>query len=159
MSDKQPEPQIDQWLYAGIRVARDGTKNYVWISPDGRERWFGKGSASHVIGGTYTVHVTYNDESKSCTRHGDPEFAERPDRGDERVAEWEAADRIARTRLARKSQERNAAKQSKLNEAIEPLEAIAATFTSTTDLDALSAFVLRRINDAHWTARQRRRNR
>jgi hypothetical protein len=147
------EPQTEQWVYAGLRIDNGGKKRYAWIDPAGRERWFSKGAAHHVIGAAYDVHVTYNDDR--CTRHGDPTFARAADHDDPKVAEYEAADRIAKTHLASRQRERNAARTSALDEAIVPLERIAAHFVSGADLDALTAYVTRRIHSAYFNRSRR----
>jgi len=147
------ERQAERWVYAGVRMDNGGRKYYVWIDPTGEERWFSKGAAHHVIGAIYQVEVTYSDGR--CTRHGDPAFAEAADHDDPRVAEYEAADRIARTHLASRQRERNAAKTSALDEAIAPLERVAAQFSSGADLDALTAYVTRRIHAAYFNRGKR----
>lgn len=146
-------PQAERWVYAGVRIDNGGKKHYTWIDPAGEERWFSKGAAHHVIGAVYDVNVTYRDDR--CTRHGDPAFAGAADHDDPKVAEYEAADRIARTHLASRQRERNAAKTSALDEAIAPLERIAAQFASGADLDALTAYVTRRIHAAYFSRRRR----
>lgn len=141
------EPHLERWVYAGVRMNDNGKKHHAWIDPVGHERWFTKGSARWVIGAVYEVSVTCNGDRR--TQHGDPVFAEAADHDDPQVAEHEVADRIAKTHLATRQRERDAAKTSALDEAVAPLERIAARFGSGADLDALAAYVTRRICAAY----------
>jgi hypothetical protein len=147
------EPHLERWVYAGVRMNGDGKKRHAWIDPAAHEQWFTKGSARWVIGAVYEVSVTRNGDRR--TQHGDPVLAEAADHDDPRVADYEAADRIAKTHLAARQRERDAAKTSALDEAIAPLERIAARFGSGADLDALAAYVTRRICAAYFNRGRR----
>lgn len=76
-------------------------------------------------------------------------FAEAADHDDPQMAEYEAADRIAKTHPATRQRERDAAKISALDEAIAPLERLAARFGSGAGLDALAVYVTRGICAAY----------
>jgi hypothetical protein len=142
-----PEPTPERWLYAGVRRSARGKRVTCWIAPEGRTLSFAERTASYVIGAAYTVKVTRQDDG-SVTMIGDPQFSEANAAPQDQAAEWATADRIARTKLANAARERKAARQNALDEALEPLMAVARTYRNRTDLDALSAYVLGQIHSA-----------
>jgi hypothetical protein len=141
------EHTTERWTWAGARL-NQGKLTGAWIGADGKERWY-SGPRWHgtVIGGRYDAQVTHLDDAR-VTLHGTPVYAEPRDPGDDRAGLWAAEDRAARTRVATKARERRDAKQSALDDALEPLLAITGKLRTTADRDAVAAYVLRQINSS-----------
>jgi hypothetical protein len=138
----------EQWTYTGIRVNRKGKRACAWLDPDGAELLFIERTADHVIGATYEATVRRQGDGLSL--FGQPRFVASRDPGDPRPAVWEVQSRAARVRLMTASRERQAAKKSALDEAIAPLEAIAAKLRTEDEMVTLIAMVSRRLAVARY---------
>jgi hypothetical protein len=137
------------WAYAGVRLGSKGRRCCAWVDPSDCMRKYIERSADHVIGARYKATVERDGDKVAL--FGTPEFEQKPDRYDPKVAQWAAADRIAKTRLARLQMERSAARVDALEAALAPIEELAASYRNGADLDALVAYVSRRIHHAYFT--------
>ena len=142
------ERTTERWVYAGIRVTRQGKRAAAWIDEGGHELLFGERTADYVIGAAYEARVRRQGEGTSL--YGKPRFAASRDPGDPQPAVWEVESRAAKIRLTCASRERQAAKQSALDEALAPLEEIAARLRTKDEIDALITVVTRRLATAQY---------
>jgi hypothetical protein len=148
------QPTYEEWVYAGTRINGKGQKADAWVpDPDGQykgtesELWYlaGKGKRSHNVGHRYRVRVERGDGGK-VTLYGGAEWIS-PHTDQQLRAELEVRHRAADTRLRREAMEKSAKRSSALDEALEPLLAIAKR-TPTFDRDALLVYVMRRLSRA-----------
>jgi hypothetical protein len=138
----------ERWVYGGIRVL-DGKRVHAWIDPSGREGLYAhKRGGTWAIGSYYTAQVSRQDGSTRL--HNDPTFTGEQADDELRRHLW-AADTAARARLARLAQERNDARRNAIDEALEPVLAVARTLKTGPDRDAFTAHVLRRLLAAWYT--------
>jgi hypothetical protein len=142
-TDTEPAYTAEVWTYLGIRVSAKDKRMHGWRDPGGRELWYSD-KGSFVIGGRYDVEVNRADDR--CTRRT-PSYAGEYI-GQEERAGLEALDLAARLRLAGLVRERRDMGASALDEAIEPLLAVARTLRAGADRDALAAYVIRRLHTA-----------
>jgi hypothetical protein len=145
VADKYADWPQEAWTYGGVRVDSKGTRKHQWIEPDGSPGLYAD-KGSFVIGGLY--HVRVQRDGKHTTRTT-PRYTGETVEREERAA-LEIKDRASRRELAAKSRERNDAAQSALDEALEPLLAIARKTRNGSDLEALVAYVSHRIYAPHW---------
>jgi hypothetical protein len=143
----------ERWVYAGVRIGSGGKRVCTWIDPSGHTLRYVERNADAVIGARYEATVT-RDGGK-CNLWGQPRFVEKPDHDDPKVAEYATADRIAKIRLARAQIERSAAKIDALEAALAPIEELAASYRNQANLDALVAYVSRRIHNAYFNRGRR----
>jgi hypothetical protein len=143
----------EQWVFAGARIGTNDKRVSAWYQPDGKVRLYAdRKAARYVIGAVYDCEVTRADGH--VTLHGEPVFASTPGDGsaeavDEELAtRWAADDRIAKTKLAALSRERNARKRDLLDAAILPLLTVARNYRQQSDQDALLAYVARQLHAA-----------
>lgn len=109
MNTTGTEKQAETWRYAGVRI-NDGKRTTAWQPPEGGLLYFALRSADYAVGGLYEVQAERKADGK-ITLWGVPRFmaGDRDDRTDdeqEQAAQWAAADRIARTKLAGLARER-----------------------------------------------------
>ena len=149
MTDTAAGPQTEQWLYAGVRRNRAGAARATWRDPWGQIKFFApKGASRYAIGAAYDVSVTRDPDGNRITMHGTPVFVEAGAASAEEQAEWETAEKVAKIALSTASRERNAKKQSALDEALRPLLLLAHGYRNGDDQDALTAYVSRRLHNA-----------
>lgn len=148
-TDSEVRGAVDErWVYGGIRVLHD-KRVHAWIDPTGRELLytFPRGG-SWAIGSCYTASVAR--DGPKTTLHGTPAYTgDRHDDEQLRRQLW-AQDTAARAQLARLAQERNEARRNAIDEAVEPLLAVARTLKTGPDRDAFIAYVLRRLATAWY---------
>jgi hypothetical protein len=130
----------ETWTYLGIRAGAKGRRSHAWQEPSGRV-WLYNDTGSYVTGGLYAVKVDRTSERLTRTA---PEYTGQIS-PDVDLGELEAFSKAARVKLARLARERRDGAQNALDDALEPLLAIAGKFRTTDDRDALAAYVLRRI--------------
>lgn len=149
--DEHDEPANaapEQWVYGGIRVW-DGKRVHAWIDPAGRELLYAhKRGSNRAIGSFYTAQVSRHDGTTRL--HNEPTYTGEQADDDLRRHLW-AADTAARAHLARLAQERNDARRNALDEAVEPVLAVARTLKTGPDRDAFTAYVLRRMLSTWYT--------
>lgn len=137
----EPEPREEQWVYGGVRELA-GKRVHAWLPGAGTDRellYTMKGS--FVIGEIYRAGVTRTPEGKTVL-HGSPRY-EGDGRFDAEVATLLRAEHhTATTRLLLARMQRSAARRDELDEALAPLRAVAARFTSRADRAAFVAYVL-----------------
>jgi hypothetical protein len=145
-----PEPVTETWTYGGIRAGKDGKKWHTWIDPAGEEHWFARTGSRMAVGSHYTAQVTRRDGG--ITLHGTPEYARSQADGETRAALW-TAHTLAQTQIETLRAERDAARRNALDEALAPLLELAAPLRTGAQRDALTAYVIRKINSA-WNTRK-----
>ncbi|GAA0911553.1 hypothetical protein [Virgisporangium aurantiacum] len=139
----------ERWVYGGIRVL-DGKRVHAWIDPSGRELLYShkRGRTTWAIGSLYTAEVSRHDGTTRL--HNKPTYTgEQTD--DVLRRRLRAADTAARAQLARLAQERNDARSNAIDDALDPVLAVARTLKSGPDRDAFTAYLLRRILSAWYT--------
>jgi hypothetical protein len=141
-----PEPVMETWTCAGVRIGSTGQRVIEWIDPAGEDLWYDTKRASYVVGGRYAVKVLRADGKISKYRNPAPAYQGRAD--DPRIEEWRAAEIAAETRLTAAARERSAKRQEPLDRALEPLIEIAASLRTGADRDAFTAYVIRRLHAA-----------
>ena len=102
-----------------------------------------------AVGSHYTVQVSRHDGT--LTLHGTPGYAGTRAGQDTRRALW-TEHTVAQTRIETLRAERNAARQSALDEAVAPLLELAAPLRTGAQRDALAAYVLRKLHYT-WSTR------
>lgn len=133
----------ERWIYGGIRVLHD-RRIHAWIDPNGQQCLYQlKRAGSWVIGGYYTARVARNGDA--TTLYGTPHYTGDGNAPDDVRRDLWAKDTAARTRLALLAQERNQARRTAIDEALDPLLTLARTAKTSADRDALTAYVLRRM--------------
>ena len=149
MADREYTPEL--WTYGGVRKTSSG-KRAAWYDAS-REAlsYSATGTGGLVVGGVYEAQISRDGEH--IWRDGNSLVYQGPQEDREWVAELQAADRIARTQLAAAAREKSDARTSALNDAIAPLEEIAAKFVDPADVDALALYVIRRLHEARSRAR------
>jgi hypothetical protein len=137
----EPTPHEEQWAYSGVRELA-GKRVLAWLTEAGTGRellYTMKGT--FVVGEIYRASVTRTPEGKTIL-HGSPRYA-----GDGRVEPevarlLRAEHHTATTRLSLARMERSAARRDELDEALQPLRAIAARLSSRADRAAFLAYVV-----------------
>lgn len=135
--------RVDEvWTYAGRREHK-GKRLFAWQDPHRKLGYFAKLPAL-TIGGRYTVSVVRSD--KNVTVYGEARYTgERLDDEQER-REMEALDVAAAANLAARTRDRNDSRRKALDDAVEPLAAIARKLAFGHERDAFLAYVIRRIS-------------
>lgn len=109
----------EQWRYAGRRLSKGKTR-YAWEPAAGGElAWFAKVAGS-VVGATYQVEVSRVD---GLTVHGAPRYLEAPAAVDDVVRGWRVEDAAARWDLERVREEKRAAADEEVQQALDVLRA------------------------------------
>lgn len=145
-SEFHPEPEriyeAELWVYAGVR-ALDGKRVTAWIDPGGKERLYAE-KGSYALGHTYEVRVAREDDHIWRVA-GSAKWTNAPVPED--ITVWRLADMEAAQELERSKNERAAKKQgfTDLEEAMEPLLAIARAARTAAQREALIAAVIRRL--------------
>jgi hypothetical protein len=139
--EPEPEPVEEQWAYGGVRELA-GKRVHAWLpeAGTGRELLYTM-KGSFVIGEIYRASVTRSPEGRTVL-HGSPRY-EGDGRLDAEAARvLRAEHHTATTRLSLARMQRSAARRDELDEALAPLRAIAARFTSRADRAAFVAYVV-----------------
>lgn len=131
----------ETWTYLGQR-AQQGKRFYCWADGEGDERWYSKMPAS-LVGGRYTLDVVRDGERVQVYAKSVEYTGERLDQ--DARAGAEAAHAAAGVLLAAKTLERRHARDSALEDALEPLQRIARTLPTGPERDAFVAHVIRRL--------------
>jgi hypothetical protein len=129
------------WTYAGRREYK-GRRFYVWRDPHGHERYYPKLPAA-TIGGQYTITVSRH--AKKVTVYGKARYTGDRIDDDQICRDMEALDIAAAATLAAQARDRSDARRKALDDAIEPLAAIARKLSFGHERDAFLAYVIRRI--------------
>lgn len=139
----EPVDSVEVWTFAGERVAADGKKRvHVWIDESGRDLWFNAKSA-YTIGGKYRVRVRRTEPDGVSLYDTAPEYVERCDPSNELLAVWQGADLAAKARqAARRREARDAAEQTRLDEALAVIKRIANKQRTGADRDAFIGHVI-----------------
>ena len=138
-----PDRKEERWAYGGVRVLR-GKRVHAWLREAGMgEELLFSLTGSFAVGEVYRATVSTVDGK--TTVHGAPRFA-----GDGRVepdfaARLRAEHHAAQARLSLARMQRAAGRRDELDEALEPLRAIARQLTSRADVTAFLAYVLREL--------------
>lgn len=146
----EAESATERWHYAGVRVLAGRKKGHAWVTPAGKELYYGaKNNSGGIIGAGYDAEVSRAQGPKGTvtTLHGTPRFAVPAAPGDDRVADWAAQDKAAKAELELETLKRNAKRIDPLDEALAPLLALARKVPAP-QRDAFAVYVLRRINGA-----------
>lgn len=141
MTATDTERVEEVWTYAGRREHK-GKRFYVWQDAHGHERYYAKLPAA-TVGGRYTITVTRGSE-KVTVYGGACYTGERID-DDQTRREMEALDIAAAATLAAQARDRSDARRKALDDAVEPLAAIARKLKFGHERDAFLAYVIRRI--------------
>src|SRR5437660_12573398 len=108
-------PDTERWIYGGVRVL-NGKRVHGWVDPSGNELLF-KRAVVAAVSYYYEVEVTHDGDK---TRRGTPQHT--GDQVDQETRRKLYAQHVAaKTRLAKLTQERNAAKQDEFRDAMVPL--------------------------------------
>jgi hypothetical protein len=140
--DAQPDDDRAEevWTFAGRR-ALGGKRYYAFQDTAGRERYYAKVKAL-TVGGQYTVTVARDGDRVSV--YGEPRYTgEQVDEHTRR--EMEALDLAAEAALAAQARDRSDARRRALDDAVQPLVAIAAGLRFGHERDAFLAYVIRRL--------------
>lgn len=138
--DETDHVQEETWVFLGSRVSKKDTRIHAWVSVDPdykQEMWF-RAKGTFTIGGNYCVKVSRAD---GVTMHGSPTYVELNPDEDLRV-KAAASHRAAELTLSRIALERSPRRRDPLDEAIEPLVALAKT-VSPSQRDAFALYVMR----------------
>lgn len=147
MSDEDLKLVDEEWTYAGRRF--NGEKVvHQWVDPNDRELIYDTGKTA--IGGVYRIGVHREDDSvRAAIKYGvfiGPS-------NDPRAADWEAQDMQTRRRAARQRAERALAKESRIDEALEPLLEITRALRDRATATALAAHISERIIEEYWRSK------
>lgn len=145
-----PEPAAEQWIWVGRRMDRKGAMSAVWQDPAGNWLWYKTSMAGLAIGATYEAQVIRGEDSR-VTLRGRPRFTGGGGRHPD-AAQWEAQELADKAEARRRSREKDAARNTALDEALEPLLDIAAGLRTGADRDAFAAHVLNAIHRS-WATR------
>lgn len=143
MTGEEADRVDEVWTYAGRREHK-GKRFFAWHDLHGAKRFFSK-LPGLTVGGRYTVSVSRSDDNKKVTVYGEAQYI--GDRIDDEQArrEMEALDAAAAASLAAHTRDRNDARRKALDDAVEPLAAIARKLAFGHERDAFLAHVIRRI--------------
>jgi hypothetical protein len=145
-ADRVEEGRVEEvWTYAGRRE-HSGKRFYAWHDPSGSERLFGK-VAGRTIGGRYTVTVARKGATVAV--YGEARYTGQLVDDAQTRREMEALDLAAAALLAAQVRDRNDARRKALDDAVQPLAAIAAKLKFGHERDAFLAHVIRRLT-RHW---------
>lgn len=142
-----PEPVLETWIYGGVRL-KDGKRVWSFIDGHGQPWTHQKDQKLHTIGGKFErpmVRALADDGTTTgISFYGEWRYTgEKIDA--ETRAEMEALDVTSRTRLAAITRDKNDARVKALDEAMEPLLAIAKKLHFGSERDAFVAHVIRRL--------------
>ena len=116
----------ETWTYLGIRAGAKGRRSHAWQEPSGRV-WLYNDTGSYVTGGLYAVKV---DRTSERLTRAAPEYTGQISAAVD-LGELEALSKAARVKLARLARERRDGAQNALDDALEPLLAIASAQPTT----------------------------
>jgi hypothetical protein len=154
MNDPQPTPTVERWIYGGLRLGTGNHKCHAW-STEGSDHellFRHKRSGSWAIGGIYLVTVTRDDGKVYLHDPQSATFAGRAGDLTER-GRLEAMDLATRTELAAITLQRKAKTDPALDEALQPLLAIAAQLPTQIQVRALIGYVTEKLHSARWRPR------
>lgn len=124
----------------------NGTKVvHGWQDRGGEDRLYAM--AGQVIGGKYTVEV---DETGTKVYPATLSYIGLRSFDQDQVALWEAEDQEVRRTASRQKAERAAARDSRLDDALEPLLALAGKARTRYQAQALAHAASERIMEAYW---------
>jgi len=135
------------WTFAGERVGSDGKKRvHVWIDESGRDLWFAAKSG-RTIGGRYRVTIKRTPpDGVSLFETPAPEYLDR-DLTHEQLSVWQAADTAAKVRQAgRRREARDAAAETRLDEALALIKRVAMKQRTSADRAAFIGHVIEQIS-------------
>ena len=137
----EEEFTVERWINAGRRFWPDSGKLVdAWRDPSGKELHYDKLNGSP--GGEYDIKVSRGEGTRVS---GTPVFRQMHTDRDQVMA-WQVQDRKAQDELARHRLEKNAKRMSELDEAMEPILAIARRLRSTSDRAALANYIAAKIH-------------
>lgn len=134
----------ETWTYLGKRLNAEQKPVHVWRDHEGQERVFNAKLKGDVVGGRYSLDVERHDDGSVSVKPSLTYVGTDPDR----VAivleakGWSA-------KAERKALERSVARRDVLDEAIQPLLAVAAKARSHDAKAAIVEYVARRIYSGH----------
>lgn len=136
---------LETWTYVGKSLLRGGKVGYAWLLPDGTRVAYSKFRAS-IVGGQYTVSVARTADSTMV--YGEPSWTgdRHPDLDE--VAVWQAEDAKVSRDQRQAAEERKAAANGPLEDALRDLLQIAAACKTWDQRDALEAHVTRELRKA-----------
>lgn len=141
------EKPIEQWTYAGMRVSSDGKRCSGWLDSTDEIRLYAEPTSSFVLGGIYDVVIT-----QTGLRRGTPKYTGRRLAFDDPLlSTWRVAQLDAEQVLARNARERKDKNGTDaLEEAMQPLIALAKSCRTEAQRAALIADVIYRMNTSWW---------
>jgi hypothetical protein len=148
----------ERWRYAGRRSNGQNELFHEWQTAEHGPKWWKVGRDLFVVGAYYDASVTWKEEG-GAVLHGTPSFSSTAATDEPLTAQWEVQDHSAVVENKKAKREKSARTDKRLIDALAPLEKIAAGLKDPADLDALVAIVTRRLNQAQFRSKDRRRTR
>lgn len=146
MADDMPETEFETWIFGGSRVNAKGKRVHAWIPGGSVKGLLFAADGSYTVGCEYRAKVARSGDS--VTLYGKPTFERRHDDATLR-AQLEAAHTAAETRLKLAAIERSEKRSKALDEALEPILAVARN-VAPMDREAFTAYVINRVTREFW---------